>query len=155
MKKSFNIKGKVQNKEGITLVALVITIVVMIILASIGINIGKDEINKAKLEDYKTTMLLIQGKAKTLEEKKLFEGEKVEYIGTEIADVSEYPYLTNTEGKYYKLSKENLEIMGIKGVDVTEEEFYIVEYTSGEVYYSKGYTEGETVYYSLSEMQNI
>ncbi len=51
-------------EQGITLMALVITVAVLLIIASIGINAGTDIIKKAQLESIKTNMLLIQAKAK-------------------------------------------------------------------------------------------
>ena len=52
------------RNDGITLVSLVITIVVLIILAGIGANSGIKTIKKAKLEEIKTNMLLIEAKAR-------------------------------------------------------------------------------------------
>ena len=53
-----------KNNKGITLIALTITIVVLLILASITVFYGKDNIDKANLENLKTNMLLIDAKAK-------------------------------------------------------------------------------------------
>ena len=40
-------------------------------------------------------------------------------------------------------------------VTITTEDFFVIDYLTGEIYYSLGYEyEGET-YYSLTEMQNI
>ncbi len=50
--------------EGITLIALVITIIVLMILAGIGIYGSTDMIKKANLEELKTNMLLMQAKAR-------------------------------------------------------------------------------------------
>lgn len=56
---------KIGNKEqGITLITLTITVIVLIILAGIGIYSGKDTIKKAKLEELQTNLLLIQAKAR-------------------------------------------------------------------------------------------
>ena len=53
-----------KKQKGITLIALTITIIVMIIIASITIYAGIDLIQQAKLQDLVTNMLLIQAKAK-------------------------------------------------------------------------------------------
>ena len=55
---------KVKNNKGITLIALTITIIILLILASITIYSGKESIKKAQLESLKTNMLLIKAKAK-------------------------------------------------------------------------------------------
>lgn len=52
------------NVKGITLIALTITIVLLLILAGISLYSGKETIEKAKLQELKTNMLLIQAKAK-------------------------------------------------------------------------------------------
>ena len=54
----------IKKEEGVTLVALSITIIVIIILAGIAINGSTNMIKKAKLEELKTNMLLIQAKAR-------------------------------------------------------------------------------------------
>ena len=58
------IKNIKNNTNGVTLIALSITIVVMIILAGIGIYGSTDMIKKAKLEEMKTNMLLLEAKAR-------------------------------------------------------------------------------------------
>ncbi len=53
-----------KNNKGIALITLSITIIVLLIIASIGIFYGKDQIEKAQLENIKTNMLLMKSKAK-------------------------------------------------------------------------------------------
>ena len=53
-----------EDNRGITLVALVVTIIVLLILAGIGINTGISSMEKVKLEELKTNMLLIEAKAR-------------------------------------------------------------------------------------------
>lgn len=54
-----------RNNKGITLAALIITIIVLIILASITVYGGDKLIKKAKIENLKTDMLLIQAESKS------------------------------------------------------------------------------------------
>ena len=56
--KSFKI-----NEKGITLVALVVTIIILLIIAGIALSGGKNTIKRANLESIKTNMLLIKAKA--------------------------------------------------------------------------------------------
>ena len=63
---------KVKNNKGITLIALTITIIILLILASITIYSGKESIKKAQLESLKTNMLLIKAKAKEYVEQASF-----------------------------------------------------------------------------------
>ena len=56
-----NIKNRT---NGVTLISLSITIVILLILAGIALYSGSDTIKKAQLEELKTNMLLIQAKAR-------------------------------------------------------------------------------------------
>lgn len=53
-----------RNEKGITLIALMSMIIILLILASITIYTGGDTIKKAKLESLKTNMLLIRAKTR-------------------------------------------------------------------------------------------
>ena len=57
---------KIEN--GITIIALIITVILMLILAGVGIYFGNDAIDKAKLEDIRTDMISIKTKAKIVAE---------------------------------------------------------------------------------------
>lgn len=78
---------KEENQKGITLIALVVTIIVLLIIAAIGISGGKDKIRRANLESLKTNMMLIEAKARECVEEANFklgpnakEIEKIEEI---------------------------------------------------------------------------
>ena len=47
----------IKQEKGITLTALVVTIIVLSIIAGIGINYGRDTIEKAHLEELETNKL--------------------------------------------------------------------------------------------------
>ena len=57
---------KIEN--GITIIALIITIILMLILVGVGMHFGSDALDKAKLEDIKTNMISIKTKAKIVAE---------------------------------------------------------------------------------------
>lgn len=147
-----------KEQKGITLVALIITIIVMIILAAVTIHFGTNLLDKSKKEDLKTTMLLIQSKAKIIKEKKEF-GDIEELTGVSLSNNTEYIISQNFQKKLntiekadlYILNSENLTSMGI--TDKTDnKEFYVVDYNNSEIYYSLGYKEGKSTLYSLSEL---
>src|SRR5699024_1831495 len=60
------------KQSAVTLVALVITVILLLILASVGYYYGNDVIRQANLESLKTDMLLIQAKAKEYVEEATF-----------------------------------------------------------------------------------
>ena len=151
-----------KNNKGITIIALIVTIIIMMILASVTIEFGTGEIQRAKLEDIKTTMLLIKGRAKIVAEKESF-GESYDNTGmVKLADATSYN-ISNLQNIFNSLGDtSNLYIweqtaMDNNNIDVeiTTQDFFVVDYSTGEVYYSLGYTYEGNTYYSLTDMQNI
>ena len=56
--------------------------------------------------------------------------------------------------KYYVLNQENLNELELSKVVLEENNYYIVEYTSGEVYYTGGYTnEKGDEHYQVKEVE--
>lgn len=149
---------KKENK-GITMVALIITIIVMLILATITVEIGTGQIKKAKLEDLKTTMLLIKGRAQIVADKEDF-GEEYDNTGmVKLAEATNYD-ISNLQNIFNSLEDtSNLYIweqtaMDNNNIDVTitNKDFFVIDYVTGEVYYSLGYTYKDNTYYKLTDM---
>lgn len=162
-----------KNKtKGITLISLTITVIVLIILAGIGIFSGKNMIKKAKLEELKTNMLLIQAKAKEYVEEATFrmginpneekkttvrqevygsetgaQLEKAETIPTEFA-------IEDTTTCYW-LTPETQEKWGLNKIEMEKDERYLIQFDETnltvEIYNTKGY-DGK---YSLKEIDTI
>lgn len=104
-----------RNSKGITLVALIITVIVMLILISISVEYGGNQIQKAKLEDTKTEMIVIKGKAQIIAEKNSFDNDS-ELKGEQ------------QENGNYKLSENDLKEMGIEDIDLDNDSYYEVRY---------------------------
>ena len=166
------------KNKGVTLISLVITIIVLFIIVGISGYSGKDILKKAKLEEVKTNMLLIEAKAKEYVENANFklgtkienvqdENEKNNRVNSAKAELKGAPVdksninitVPDKEGNYifyYKLTNSDLEHLGITGVESDEENGeYIVEYdvenVEVEVYNTKGYN-GK---HSLTEIEQI
>ena len=162
---------KVKNNKGITLIALTITIIILLILASITIYSGKESIKKAQLESLKNNMLLIKAKAKEYVEQASFkngvnkseisEEAKNELKGKEAnaSDYSKQNITINGGEILYKLTSDNLKEMGLKDVKLGSNEEYLVKYNikdvTVEVYNTSGYENNGTTVYSLSELEKI
>ena len=162
---------KVKNNKGITLIALTITIIILLILASITIYSGKESIKKAQLESLKTNMLLIKAKAKEYVEQASFkngvnkseisEEAKNELKGEEAnaSDYSKQNIIINGGETLYKLTSDNLKEMGLKDIKLGSNEEYLVKYNikdvTVEVYNTSGYENNGTTVYSLSELEKI
>ncbi|MGN1301908.1 MAG: hypothetical protein ACI4U9_05265 [Clostridia bacterium] len=155
-------KNVLKQTKGITIVALIITIIIMLILASVTIQFGVGEVQRAKLEDIKTTMLLIKGRAQIVADKEEF-GESYDNTGMiKVADASGYdlsllqPTLNELEdtSNLYIWEQTAMDNNNID-VEITTKDFFVIDYFTGEVYYSLGYTYEGNTYYSLTQMQNI
>ena len=144
-----NLNKKVINSEkGITLLALVITIVVLIILASITVNIGKEGIKESKEDAMLSELAMVQNailqrKTKADLTQEDYPGETIATAGINLEEVIEEINDNRASGEeeiskkdsdnnhYYFLSTENggLEALGI----TNSEDAYIVNYDTGEV----------------------
>lgn len=97
--------------RGMSIILLILIIILVLIGIRFGIGKADKMIKEENLEELKTTMLAIQGKAKTISDrvKKI---EDTEYVGEKIKDISNYNYLQNEKGKYYKLTRNRLRTNG-------------------------------------------
>lgn len=149
------------EEKGITLTTLVITVIVMIIIASVGIYVGTNIIKQANLQNINTNMMLIQAKVKTISEQAKFnkdtsnyKGKKViEVVGNKKVDELVEKHVVENEENYYLLSQTDLNEMGLEKIEISEG--YIVNYDSNEIIYVKGFEEKDHTYYKLSEMKNL
>ena len=162
----------IKQEKGITLTALVTTIIVLLIIAGIGINYGRDTIKKAHLEELETNMLLIKAKAKGLVEEantKIGLPSASDYADKQTS-VRQELYI-NTAGmvkvdtppsgipqgdNLYEVTKETLSYWGLGDIKLEENEKYIVQLDDEnaeveEVYNTIGYN-GK---YSLTDIENI
>ena len=64
----------IKNNKGITLIALIITVIIILIIGGITIYEGSRLVDNAKYEDVKTNMLLIEAEVKNFAEQAKFEG---------------------------------------------------------------------------------
>lgn len=149
------------NQKGITIIALVITIIVLIIITSVTVYSGSSVIKQAKLQTINTNMMLIQAKTKTLAEQAKFNNDTSNYKGVIVSNISGNDYIDklvndgvieDTDNSYL-LSTEDLQDLGLEKIDI--EEGYIVNYDTEEVIYVKGFENDGTTYYKLSDLKNL
>lgn len=133
-----------KNQKGITLMSLVITIIVILILASIGTYTGINNVKESRDSAVKTELQFVQQAVLQKYAKYNLTGDKSILPGNSYADFTELNEIIGqieekTEvtielkdddaNNYYLLDINSLQELGITN---TEDE-YIVNYTTGEV----------------------
>ena len=122
-----------------------------IIIAAIICGIGyffKSQYDDEQFETIKTDMLLIEAKTKVVAEKVKIKEKDASYVGRKIEEVKEEEDIKNLQERgiinleeknsvYYILEKGDLEELGLVTINL-ENSYYIVEYNTNEIIYSKG-----------------
>ncbi len=163
----FNMK---KNNSGITLMVLIITIIVLLIIASISVYEGKELIAKSKVQTLETNMLTIQAKAKAYAEEidaKIWtESNKDSARNTEFLNKGFKNPTTTIDSKYKSINSTNYiayEVTGDAltnmGLDSIKNEEYIViydkdDYKKMDVIYPEGVVYNKIQYYALSDLQS-
>lgn len=173
-----------KNNKGITMVALVITIIMILIITGISIGTGSNVIKQTQLENLKTDMLLIKVKGKEYVENANFnlgtkfseateqektariEKAKAELKGTEMQEISipgQNINISEDNTKniyYYKLTTEELAEIGLSNLKSDNKNgWYIIKYDVAneevEIYNTKGFEVENKKYYSLNEIEDL
>jgi len=138
-----------KEEKGITLVTLVVIVVAVGIVIYTGLQYAQKYMNNQEIEDIKANMLAIQGVITNIknkhtvdEENNILEGVKldIENNKTEYKITEELKKALSSieNAELYILNGEELKKHGIKDVTISNTEFYVVNYNSGEVFYSLG-----------------
>lgn len=156
-----------KDTKGITLIALVITIVVLAIIVGVSLNIGGQLFNNVNLKTLDTNMLLIQAKVKVISEKNNFD-ENTPLKGSKVADITNDSDINKLKNEgvivesdasyqsYYLWNQDILNEEGLDSIKLKDNEKYIVNYETEEIIYIPGYkhTDDKT-YYKLSDLTRI
>lgn len=149
-------------RKGIALVSLTVTIVIMLILTGVTFATSKI-IEKARIQNLATNMMLIQTKVKIINERIAFNGDTSIYVGKKLKNQTNKDSIANgvlTSGElqsdsYYIYDRETLNSIGLEGIKLAENEVFIVNYDTCEIIWPKGLTnEDGVVVYKLSEIVN-
>ena len=166
------------NENGVTLIALIVTIIVLLIIAGISIYTGTKTIKEAKLEELRTNMLLIEAKARGLVEEtnfqlgpdqqnndKLGEIRKAEYEDKnklqKLSDATDVNIPSGSgipsDDSAYVVTQDTFSLWGLEKVyeSLDDEENYIIAFNEGqatvEIYNTVGYNGA----YSLTEIDKM
>ena len=167
------------NEKGITMIALIITIIVLLIIVGIAISGGKSTIQKAKLESLKTNMMLIKAKALECVEEVNFKlgpnNQKIDEIATireevyesaneksaKLKKVSEIdsdiiiPNEIPQNDTVYWVTEDSLEKWGINKIKIAEGEAYLIKFNESEAKVEIYNTIGFDEKYSLTDISEI
>lgn len=166
---------KIKNSKGITIIALVVITIILLIIAGIGTYEGIKGMEKVKLEQLKTNMLLIEAKAREYVEEANFKMGK-ETDSTKIAQIKSSIYengengallqkaseanLTNVPGSIpvnecYVVTQESLQNWGLDNIKIENDEKYLIKFDEEnlevEIYSTTGYNGN----YSLTSIEQL
>ena len=159
----------IKDNRGITLIALIVTIVILLILTGVTITAGTESIKKAKLETLRTNMLLISAKGKEYCEEANFRAgtnnevdKGTEYLlnDKQLKQVSSIPNSSETYDFIAELDETELKRIGLNEVANSKDigTFYIgfkIIDNKVEVYNSKGFSTKNGTKYSLTQIEAI
>ena len=173
---------KVRNQKGVTLIALVVTIIVLLIIAGIGISGGTKAIKKANLESLKTNMMLIEAKARECVEEANFKlgpnAKEIEKIGeirhsvyedeneksAELKKISDLatekpkviiPNEIPQDDSVYWVTEEALQRWGLNKIEVDPDEVYLIKFNEVEATVEVYNNIGFNNKYSLTDISDI
>lgn len=151
---------KLENNKGITLVSLVITIILLIILASIGTYSGIQVVKSAQFTAFSTELKIMQTQVNKLyEEKRNGNDEYVDSLGVEINSDTNIQKQANkvftasgiTDQNGYKyFDTDTIKRLNIEGV---EREFFVNINKRSVVSYNGFEYEGKA-YYTVNQLDN-
>ncbi len=160
---------QLREEKGITLMVLVITAIVLLILAGIGIKYGSDTIKKATLEELRTNMLLIEAKAKEYVEeanfkmgispddnkkaevrKEVYEDEAKMKPANGISAPSSIPV-----NDCYIVTEDTMSLWGLQDIKLEDGENYLIKFDDTNLTLEVYNTIGYDGHYSLAEIDKL
>lgn len=152
-----------KSEKGLTLISTAVLVVVIAALTFGVVYFARLQLDKGKNEDIKTDMLLVEARVQKLAGEYILEKKEDILVGTKLADMEEDAIVKEflekeifdkeeKGAKYYVLNQENLTELKLENVELEKDSYYIVDYASSKVYYTKGYSDDEgEVYYSVEK----
>ena len=154
-----------RSENGLSFIGTIILVIIIAVITFGVVYFVRIQADKEQTEDIKTNMLLVQAKVKKLSGDYILEEKEEVLVGTKLSEMQEEQPIKDflekelfdideKDKKYYVLNQQNLNDMGLNNVVLEENAYYIVEYTSSEVYYTNGYLdENGNLHYSVSDTE--
>ncbi len=143
------------GEYGISAIKLVFTIAILAVFITGIVFLVQRLWEDTSVKDVETDLLYIKAKCKVINDKHIID-ENQQLLGE---NIKEYPEneevnkIVSQSDKWYKLTQENLEEMGI-GV-LKAEDGYLINYEEEDIIYAKGIERDKEIYYRLSDLQNV
>lgn len=141
----------INDKKGITMISLVVTVIILVILTGVSIKVGMELTQEGKFQNVQVNLLSIKTECEKIANDKAI-GEDVELYGVQITDQASEYY------GWYKLSQGELNNMGLKDAKASDDYFvnYNLERTADvDIAYGKGVKYNDHTYYKLSDILNL
>lgn len=151
-----------KKDNGMSHITLVIWILIILAIGALAISFITKDINNRKIENLTTDMLLVQGKIKVIAQENEMNEEEHPLIGRKVQDnledekvkkLLENNIIKSEDeifDKYYIIDSEILKELNLQ--DNLDGEYYIVNYTSYEIIYTKGLEIDGQMHYTLTEL---
>ena len=153
-------KNSCKKENGITLMSLVITIVILIILASIATYSGIEVIKSSKLTKFTTEMKIMQTQVNELYQKMQDGDTTIKELGKIISEIGNQTQVNNVfnavgittdEREQYKyFDKDTIKQLNIEGVAGT----FLVNIEKRKVISYEGFQYEDKYYYTLDQLPN-
>lgn len=158
----------IKNQKGITIVALVVTIIVMVILTWISLGTGYSVVKDIRIGRIISNMALVKAKAETVYEQYQFSGKEEDLVGKEVildfVTEKEIEIIEQKAGNYdfenwkwYEWSPETLIKQGLDASLLKEGQYFYVNYQYGEIIINTGtsYNLSDTKFFSLTGLSYL
>ena len=153
-------KNSCEKEKGITLMSLVITIVILLILASIATYSGIEVIKSSKLTKFTTEMKIMQTQVNELYQKMQDGDTTIKELGKIISEIGNQTQVNNVfnavgittdEREQYKyFDKDTIKKLNIEGVSGT----FLVNIYKRSVISYEGFQYEDKYYYTLDQLPN-
>lgn len=147
-------KKIIEQNKGITLIALVTTVIILLILASIATYSGKDIIKSSKLTKFTTEMKIMQTEVNSLydqlkngNEEVLNYGEEISLSDNQAQKSFKGANITNTSG-YRLYTEDTFKKLNIQEVDENK----LVNIKERSVISYEGFKYDDKIYYTLEQL---
>lgn len=143
------------NECGRVFIKFIFMTLILILVITGIVFVVKKQLEDNSIKDVRTDLMYIQVKCKAMQDKHIIDANE-QLLGesiNEYAENEEVNEIVSKSDKWYKLSQEDLERIGLGNLKAKDG--YLVNYEENDVIYAKGILIEENNYYKLSDLEAI